>query len=245
MFASLIIVLPSKSEGGEVYVSHGNDKDVFDISPSEFTTSVLAWYADVTHEVKPVTSGYRLAISYHLANAVPNLPPPRLPDIHSAVSAVEGIFRKWRKGGYDKPGFSGTLACLLDHEYSEAGLEFSTLKGKDTLLVSNIRGVAEQQGIFLRLGILEYEVTGDAMCDSDDEYGYSLDMTAIHEKEYRIQGLYDLEGDLAKGRDTIRLDPEFDMIPQDPSFDDKDPDDQQSEGRGEVSFCSHPRCASD
>ena len=227
MFASLIIVLPSKFEDGEVYVSHGNDKDVFDVSPSsEFTTSALAWYTDVTHEVKSVTSGYRLAVSYNLVNNAPGLPPPHLPDIHSAIPAVEGVFRKWRKGDYDNPNFSGTLACLLDHEYSEAGLEFAGLEGKDSILISNIRGVAEKQGICLRLGLLECAVSGHG--------------------KYKIQGLYDLEGDLAKGGAVISLDPKFDMIPQDPSFDGKDPDDQMFESyRVNVSSRSHPHCAWD
>ena len=239
MFASLIIVLPSKFEGGQVHVSHGSSKDVFDISPSsEFTTSALAWYTDVVHEVKPVTSGYRLAISYNLVNTVPGLPPPHLPDMHSAVSAVERIFRRWKKGYYDDRDFSGTLAYLLDHQYSEAGLEFAALKGKDAALISNIREVAEKQGVCLRLGLLEYEVSGDAGYDSG--WRRSPRMEDVNEQEYRIQGLYDLEGDLAKGRVPIRLDPEFDMIPQDPGFDDQVPDDKEFEGyTGNVSFRPH------
>lgn len=233
MFASLIIVLPSKFEGGQVHVSHGSDNDVFNVSPdSEFTTSALAWYTDVTHEVKPITSGYRLAISYNLVNTVPGIPPPHLPDMHSAVSLVEGIFRRWRKGGYDDDDeFSGTIAYLLDHEYSEAGLEFAALKGKDATLISNIREVAEKQGICLRLGILECEVSGDAnVFYSDDEWGPPPKMEEVHDTEYRIEGLYDLEGDLAKGRDSISLNPEFDMIPQDPGFEGQVPDDKEFEG---------------
>jgi len=233
MFASLIIVLPSEFEGGEVHVSHGNNKDVFNVSPSSgFATSALAWYTDVTHEVKPVTSGYRLAISYNLVNSLPGLPPPHLPDLHSALSAVERIFRKWGKGGYDEPD-SGTIAFLLDHQYSGAGLEFSTLKGKDATLVSNIRAVAEKHGIFLCLGLLEYEVSGDADVygfDYDDEYDPSPKMAVVHEREYRIEVLYDLEGDIAEGGDPIILEPESNMIPQDPGFEDEDPDDEEFEG---------------
>jgi len=215
-----------------VHVSHGNNKDVFNISPlSEFTTSALAWYTDVTHEVKPVTSGYRLAISYNLVNASPGLPPPHLPDLHSAVSAVEKIFRKWRKGGYDDPNFSGSIVYLLDHEYSGAGLEFTALKGKDAVLVSNIRGVAEKQGVSLRLGLLECEMSGDAnVYGSEDEWGPPPKMEEVHETEYRVDGLYDLEGDLAKGGRSIDLSPEFDMIPQDPDFEGEDPDDEEFEG---------------
>ena len=77
-------------------VPHGARKDVFNISPSsEFTISVLAWYTDVTHEVKPVTSGYRLAVSYYLVGTSLGIPPPHLPDMYCAMSAVEEVFHKW------------------------------------------------------------------------------------------------------------------------------------------------------
>ena len=139
MFASLVIVLPSKFEGGEVHVSHNDEKEAFNISPSsQFTTSALAWYTGVIHEVKPVTSGYRLAVSYNLVNTSPNLPSPHPPDIHLAVSAVGDIFRKWKEGVYNKPNFSGCIAYLLIHHYSHDSLEFATLKGKDATLISNI-----------------------------------------------------------------------------------------------------------
>lgn len=231
MFASLIIVLPSKFEGGEVHVSHNDERDVFNISPSsEFTTSALAWYTDVTHEVKPVTSGYRLAISYNLVNTSPGLPPPHLPDLHLAVSAVEKIFRRWRKGAYNQPKFSGTIAYLLDHEYSEVGLEFAALKGKDATLVSNIRGAAETQGVSLRLGLLECKIYGEAAdpYGSRCRYDSTSGMGEIHEKTYNIRGLYDLEGDILEN--AIKLSPAFNMIPKDPDFEDQDPYDEEFEG---------------
>lgn len=246
MFASLIIVLPSKFEGGKVHVSHGNIKDVFDVSSSSgFTTSVLAWYTDVTHEVKPVTSGYRLAISYNLVNTLPGIPPPHLPHMHSAVSAVERTFRKWRKGGYNErqQKFSGIIAYLLDHQYSDAGLELAALKGKDATILSNIRGAADKQGVCLRLGLLECEMSGDAdMYGCDDEWGPPAKMEVCHVKEYRIEGLYDLEGDLAQGGKPITLKPKYDMIPQDPGFEGEDPDDEEFEGyTGNVRHYHCPR----
>jgi len=235
MFASLIIVLPSKFQGGEVHVSHGDDKDTFDISPSsEFSISALAWYTNVIHEVKPVTSGYRLAISYNLVNPSRGLPAPHLPDMHSAVSGVQSIFHMWAKGEYDLSDSSGTIAYLLDHEYSDAGLKFTTLKGKDATLISNIKRVAEKEGICLRLGNLVYVVSGDAGGD----YGYGRGiprMEEVHETEYTIEGLYDLEGDLAKLNRPIRL-WEDDLIPKDP-FEGESPDDEDFEGyTGNVSF---------
>jgi len=229
MFASLIIVLPSKFQGGEVHVSHGDNKDIFDVSPSsEFSISALAWYTDVIHEVKPVTSGYRLAISYNLVNTSRGLPAPHLPDMHSAVSGVQHIFHMWANGEYDRKRSSGTIAYLLDHQYSDVGLEFATLKGKDGALVSNIQRVAEKEGVCLRLGNLVCEVSGDA--GSDNGYGRGVpQMEIVNEKEYRIEGLYDLEGDLAKLKRPISLREDLDLIPKDP-FEGEDPDDEDFEG---------------
>jgi hypothetical protein len=234
MFGSLIIVLPSKFEGGQVHVSHGGEKDVFDISPSsEFSTSALAWYTDVTHQVKPVTSGYRLVISYNLLNASSGLPPPHLPNIHSTVSATQNLFRKWKTGAYNKP--PETIAYLLNHEYSNVSLEFAALKGKDAALVSNIRPVADTQGISLRLGLLECKMYGEA--ENDDYYGSRYrcidgptpTMEVVHNTTYSIKGLYDLEGDLMEGvRITLR--PKSDMIPQNPSFKGQSPDEKEFEG---------------
>ena len=229
MFASLIIVLPSKFQGGEVHVSHGDNKDIFDVSPSsEFSISALAWYTDVIHEVKPVTSGYRLAISYNLVNTSRGLPAPHLPDMHSAVSGVQRIFHMWANGEYDRKRSSGTIAYLLDHQYSDVGLEFATLKGKDGALVSNIQRVAEKEGVCLRLGNLVCEVSGDA--GYDDEYSRQApQMETVNETEYRIEGLYDLEGDLAKLKRAIRLREDLDLIPKDP-FKGENPDDEKFEG---------------
>ncbi|KAF9646265.1 hypothetical protein BDM02DRAFT_3271099 [Thelephora ganbajun] len=227
MFASLIIVLPSKFQGGEVHVSHGDNEDVFDVSPSsEFSISALAWYTDVTHEVKPVTSGYRLAISYNLVNTLRGLPAPHLPDVHSAVSKVQHIFHMWANGEYDREHSSGTIAYLLDHKYSDVSLEFAALKGKDAALVSNIQRVAEKEGVCLRFGNLVYEVSGDGGSD----FGYGVPrMEIINDTEYRIEGLYDLEGDLAKLKRPIRLSEKLDLIPKRP-FKGESPDEEDFEG---------------
>jgi len=46
MFATLVIALPSKHEGGEVRVTHSGKTKKFETSKfSEFDASYLAWYA--------------------------------------------------------------------------------------------------------------------------------------------------------------------------------------------------------
>ncbi|KAF7292539.1 Protein kinase domain-containing protein [Mycena kentingensis (nom. inval.)] len=72
MFASIVIVLPSEFTGGDVHTSHSGVNAVFNSSDNSLTrTTALSWYTDVFHEVKPITSGYRLALcSSDLINTV-------------------------------------------------------------------------------------------------------------------------------------------------------------------------------
>ncbi|KAJ1714668.1 hypothetical protein NYO67_3155 [Aspergillus flavus] len=88
MFGTLAVCLPSKHEGGDVIVSHSRDQLKFQTAPtSEFGISWAAWYADVTHEVKPVTSGYRVVLIYNLIHR------PSTALLESRSSSTENITR--------------------------------------------------------------------------------------------------------------------------------------------------------
>lgn len=64
MFATLVIGLPSRYEGGEVAVKHQGDRMILETSKHGF--SYVSWYSDVIHEVLPVRSGYRWVLTYNL-----------------------------------------------------------------------------------------------------------------------------------------------------------------------------------
>lgn len=49
MFATIIIILPLLYTGGEVDAKHGSVTETFQFPP--FSTSALAWYTEVMHEV--------------------------------------------------------------------------------------------------------------------------------------------------------------------------------------------------
>ena len=118
---------------------------------------------------------------------------------------------------------SPELSHILDYRYRDNDLKSAILKGKDATLVSNIKGAAEKQGVSLCLGVLECEISGDSeLYDSG-------------ETEYSIRCLYDLEGDLAEKGYSIELNPEFDLIPQDPEFQGQEPDNKEFEHHGDVS----------
>lgn len=67
MFASLVIVFPTPHEGGTLILRHKGQEWTFG-APSAGKSEVgyIAFYSDVEHEVLPVTSGYRVTLTYNL-----------------------------------------------------------------------------------------------------------------------------------------------------------------------------------
>jgi hypothetical protein len=64
MIATLVIMLPSKHSGGDPVVHQGGQATTYRASRTGIT--LVAFYADCRHEVLPVSSGHRLALTYNL-----------------------------------------------------------------------------------------------------------------------------------------------------------------------------------
>jgi hypothetical protein len=171
MFATIVVVLPSAFQGGEVHVSHAGTTKILNVSQaSGFDTSILAWYTDIMHEVKPITAGYRLALSYNLIHTSPNIPPPALPEQMNMLPLHECL-EKWNADGFETTLETPLVAYLLHHQYSSDNLDNrrECLKGKDVNMIAQLLPVAKSLGIVICLGNLERTVTGIA---EDEGYGY-------------------------------------------------------------------------
>ena len=67
MFASLVIVFPTPHEGGSLVLRHKEQEWTFNpTSSGKSEIGYIAFYSDVEHEVLPVTSGYRVTLTYNL-----------------------------------------------------------------------------------------------------------------------------------------------------------------------------------
>ena len=96
MFGSLVVVFPTKHDGGALMFRHGDDEWMFDSSEMvkanvDPTVAYTAFYSDIEHEVTPVTSGYRVTLTYNLhfsADSASNAAPPIV-----ASSKSETAFR--------------------------------------------------------------------------------------------------------------------------------------------------------
>ncbi|MCX7418042.1 MAG: 2OG-Fe(II) oxygenase [Planctomycetia bacterium] len=75
MVATLILVLPSPFEGGELLVRHDGQEQTIAFGSdagSCFQIEYAAFYADCEHEVRPLRKGHRLCLVYNLTLAKPD-----------------------------------------------------------------------------------------------------------------------------------------------------------------------------
>ena len=161
MFATLVVVLPSEFTGGEIHLSHGGENKVFDnAKDSAFDTTILAWYTDVTHEVKEITSGYRLALSYHLINTSPGINPPHLPVGDSSLQSLRDIFYKWSHDEYPSVEADRVVAYGFTHLYSDASLREVIVKGQDQHIASILKQAGDSEEVLVLMGWLNARVDG-------------------------------------------------------------------------------------
>jgi len=150
MVGSLQVVLPSRHRGGELIVEHHDETKTFRHTKASSTSPTLvAFYADCVHEVKPVQNGYRIVLSHHLVVE-------RRPDVTVSVAPrqVTALAKALRKHFATKrptsrfsrrpPERPQRFAYLLDHAYSSRGLSWETLKQGDRESAEALRLAAER-----------------------------------------------------------------------------------------------------
>ncbi|KAI0080855.1 hypothetical protein K474DRAFT_1636833 [Panus rudis PR-1116 ss-1] len=229
MFATVIVVLPSEFTGGEAHLTHSGLSAVYDSSQnSGWQTTVMAWYTDVMHEIKPITSGYRLAISYNLVHTTNSLR-PALSNNTATIQHLRQILVAWQKdGGYNSPQ---KIVYLLDHKYSQANLRGSALKGSDAQLVGILDVLAKELGFHLGLANAICHLVGmpDETAYSYGSrrrrgygWGYGYDdadgsfdggFEEVTNRDLEIKEFVDLDGNLISN--SLILDSEQEAIPSD------------------------------
>lgn len=203
MFATLVLILPSLFSGASVHLSHAGMSAVMDCNAgSLLKTTALAWYTDVTHEVKPTTSGYRLALAYNLVHTA-NALRPSLPSSHSVVTKLRHVLLSWKQSREAVPL---KIIHLLDHKYSQVNLKGSSLKGKDAHKVAVLELLARELGFRVALANLELSLLGTGNDYPDDSSRGG--MAEVEEREVSITNVVDLDGGLI--RKTLDCEPEDD-----------------------------------
>ena len=192
MVGTLVVSLPSAHTGGELVVEHGGESVTYRTSKEEL--SFVAFYADCRHEVKPVKSGYRVTLTL-------NLLADSETDAHGAGPVADlahcltehfttPATRRYGRTDLDPPK---RLVYLLDHEYTQRGLNWNRLKGVDAERAALLRAAAERAGCEAVLALAEVKETWDAWpSDEDpwDDYDYyeEEEEDGDHDDTYRDRG---------------------------------------------------------
>jgi hypothetical protein len=176
MVGSLVVQLPSKHEGGAFVVQHHREKKVFrGAARGPKDLSLLAFYADCHHEVKPVDAGYRITLTYHLLyrGAADDRAPLRLPAVERLGASVKAYFSTPVANPYSKsaPERPERLIYLLDHEYTQKSLGWNGLKNVDRLRAFALRQVAERLDCEVYLALADVHENWSCGDDWEDGYG--------------------------------------------------------------------------
>lgn len=184
MFATLVINLPSEHEGGELIVSHSGHQQNYTFANQDlFHSYFLAFYADCYHEVKPITSGYRICLVYNLAIAN-RKKQPLLSQSLNNIRDVKDFIHKWTKKNQNNP----ILCYLLEHSYSEKNLSFSNLKNGDSSKATVLLNAAEQNNCKAFLCLVTYCRTSYGESIYYGRYSYRNDeLTEAEFDEYDVE----------------------------------------------------------
>ena len=186
MIATLSISLPVAGEGGELLVRHQGREIAADMNveePSEL--AFAAFYADCSHEILPLAAGHRLSLVFNLCLRPDDESTSReAPDYGEQVDLIARRLIAWR--GEDDA--AEKLVWLLDHEYSEAGLSFDTLKNADAARAQTLAAAAERAECELHAAIVHIEEHGDATYRGDYVHSWSWNEGDVEHME--IDELY-------------------------------------------------------
>ncbi|KAF8430423.1 hypothetical protein L210DRAFT_3488248 [Boletus edulis BED1] len=141
MFGSLVVVFPSAHEGGQLVLRHRDKEWTVDLTEKFMTKSepsvcFIAFFGDIEHEVLPVTSGYRVTLTYNLYHKPIHpgtlfIQTPSHLQLKQALVDLVNDKSKLPNGGY--------LGFGLAHEYVHTSrklleLLLGQLKGSDRAL---------------------------------------------------------------------------------------------------------------
>nr|XP_018907675.1 PREDICTED: uncharacterized protein LOC109037454 [Bemisia tabaci] len=185
MFATLVVCLPSPHEGGKLVLTHDNEKYEFETAlSSNFSTSYAAWYADICHEVLPVTSGYRLMLTYNLIWTADSIEPSHN-IARGHVQQLSTLLQQYNSQlESEENELPPILLHKLYHKYTKANLQFNLLKPRDLVQVQILSELSAKVGFIIYLATLELTVEKDEEC------------TDYEEKSQQLENIVDLDGKL-------------------------------------------------
>lgn len=157
MLATLVVLLPSEFSGGELVIDQHGDQKTFRAPPdANKKLTFIAFYSDCHHEVKMVTDGYRVALTYNLIFKTSSKTLPR----HKNEKLEKELNTYFSQSSTEKVRAYETkhprwLVYLLDHQYTQKSLNWQGLRGADRQRAADLLGCAENLGLVAHLALAD------------------------------------------------------------------------------------------
>jgi predicted 2-oxoglutarate/Fe(II)-dependent dioxygenase YbiX len=180
MIGTLVVTLPSPFTGGAFVIEHRGETVTYRAPRSaKKPLSLVAFYADCHHEVRPVTEGYRIALTYHLllegegAATVAGAAGSEPATVAALAERLRAHFEtprppRWTSDTEPQEP-PDRLVFLLDHQYTERGFGWDRLKGDDAARVAVLQAAAERAGCEVLLALAEIQETWESYEEGWDE----------------------------------------------------------------------------
>ncbi len=187
MFGTLVIGLPSKHTGGELVVGFEGVQEIVDFSGNsgDYKIDYAAFYADCDHEIRPLTSGYRICLVYNLiqqksGNEI------RLTSLETYVEKLAEIFAKQQRGN-TKP-----YIVLLGHQYTPENFSVDGLKLNDRPKAEALLRAAQKAGCYAKMCLVTSYLSGTpeesgGYYDDDDSGDENAEMAEVYDEQLYIE----------------------------------------------------------
>lgn len=186
MFGTLIIGLPSRYTGGELLVNFDGVTETVDFAhvSSDYKINYAAFYADCDHEVKPLTSGYRVCLVYNLVQQKGG-GTIELPSLGTYVEKLANLFTEQRQKGNTQPHI-----ILLGHQYTPANFSADRLKLNDRPKAEALLQAAKKAGCYAKLCLVTSYLSGIPE-DDGRYYDYHYDEEEADDEDAEMAEVYD------------------------------------------------------
>jgi hypothetical protein len=210
-------------------------------------------YTDVMHEVKPIQSGYRLALSFNLIQKKSLPIESHLQAIGAAQQySYHHILSSWKETADVTTVVSGKapnkLAILLDHQYTAAEFSANAFKGSDQANLGHLLAVAKTLDFEVYFASVDFHVQGQpedegpprgyyrrrgrGWYDDEESEPEDAEMGEVVERTLDIGDLKNVDGSFAFSYEDLQIDEGTEMIPQHglASLEEDEPDKKEYEG---------------
>lgn len=170
MIATLVVCLPAVHRGGAVHLSFGSEKREFATAPvSPFDITALAWFSDVDHEIKPLSFGHRLVLTYKLSQSRGVKQSAQL--VHQQSGKVKSLLKTWVETFPAIP----MLVYPLEHQYTKSSLSLKNMKGRDRAVCCTLQEASAECEVYLVLAHMTHKQNEDY----DGDYGGGDKVTTL------------------------------------------------------------------